>query len=168
MTQEINPQDVPQGVDPAALEQRTRELAVSMPWSNALRVARRELLKSTKPGLTGKALERAANGEPMEEQVRKAKEAQMEATAAEQKTRGPDPESDRTRAVNAALDVLKRAKDPLKTKDIDERVAKAGVEMKGVFKPSVHVADAAREGREVNGYRFVKAARATYGVEKVS
>lgn len=71
--------------------------------------------------------------------------------------------------LEAALTILKRAKQPLTRKQIEERLAKQGLEGKPgtTWRTSDVVCVAQAEGREVKGYRFTRPERGRYSVEEV-
>lgn len=160
---------------PAEFERQVGELARTMPRSNAERYVR---TKHQHPGLTGKALELAANGVPLQEQIQRERSrmATEEAQATEAKGKGgrkPDPNSNRQQALAAAIKVMKRAKGPLTRAEIHERAVKAGVDLGMKAKGTGPVIgglvnDAMASGTVIDGHVIVRPERGKYSVEKAT
>ncbi len=146
-------------------ESLVKRLSMTMPKSGARREARKEFAASH-PGLKGKALDRALKGESLNEQVASERRKMEASEQKERRTRSADPNSNRSRALAAAVKVMKRANKPLKRSEIDERIPEdLGLTTKQ--RVSSMVNDAQVAGRVIDGYRITRPERAMYGVEKV-
>jgi hypothetical protein len=160
---------VPEGVDPDEFERRVRELTRTMPRANAIRQARKEFvgIEASHAGLKGKALEEARKGKDIREQIAGAKEEAKMAENNNDQGRGrkADPKSDRRKVLAAALKAIQDAGEPLTRKELEERVK---VRTKGKTSVGAWIGEACSQGLEVDGHRFTRPKRGTYGIEAVA